>query len=111
MDAGAWQLIDGPGVGWEIAAPRNGVGMDLWGRYSFRSCWDMSALGSVLPRTLHGGLSQSSAWESLPAPARGQIDVLHGTMLGHPSIQLEVRTNLFHQNFCLWECTGETAKY
>lgn len=105
MDAGAWQLIDGPGVGWGIAAPRKGVRMDLWDRYSFRSCWDMSALGSVLPRILHGGLlSQSSAWESLPAPARG-------TMLGHPSIQLEVRTNLFHQNFCLWECTGETAKY
>lgn len=55
----------------------------------------MSHLGSVLPSALRGGLSPSSARESLPAPAWGQTDVLHHvTVLGHPSTQLEVRTNL-----------------
>lgn len=87
--------------------------MDPWGWYSFRSCWDMSALGFVLPSTLHGGLTQSSARESLPAPAWGQTDVLqHGTMLGHPSMQLEVRTNIccFTRVFASGKCAGETAK-
>lgn len=74
---------------------------------SFGTCWDMSALGSVLPSALHGGLSQFSA------PAWGQTDVLqHGTMLGHPSMQLEVRTNIccLTRIFASEKCTGETAK-
>lgn len=57
-------------------------------------CVGMSTLGSVLPSALQGGLSTSSARESLPAPAWGQTDVLHHvTVLGHPSTQLEARTN------------------
>lgn len=113
MDAGAWQLSDSPGAGWGIAVPRKGVRMDPRGWYSFRSCWDVLALGSVLPSTMHRGFPQSGAWESLAAPARGQTDVLqHGTMLGNASIQLEVRTNIccFTRICASGKCTGETGK-
>lgn len=114
-ESGWMQELGSPGAGCGGSQrPERGVRMDPRGWYSFRSCWDMPALGSVLPSTLRGGLSQSSAWESLPAPARGQIDVLqHGTMLGHPSMQLQVKTNVccFTRIFAPGKCPGETAEY
>jgi len=72
-----------------LQLPKNGSG---WSHGA--GCVGMSPLGSVLPSALHGGLSPSSAWESLPVPAWGETDVLHHvTVLGHSSTQLEVRTN------------------
>lgn len=59
------------------------------------------------------GVFLSPVHGSLPAPARGQTDVLqHGTMLGHVSIQLEVRTNIccFSRICASGKCAGDTGK-
>lgn len=60
-------------------------------------CVGMSTLGSMLPSALQGGLSTSSARESLPAPAP-----CHGAGTSIHTAGGKDKLFLFHKNFCVW---------
>lgn len=95
--------VPAEGQGWGAAAPQKWIQTEPWGWYSVGS-----PLGSVLPSTLHGGLSPSSAQEPLPALAWGQTGVLHRVVaLGHhPPSCRRGQTFPIQENFCLWPVRG-----